>query len=305
MTKDRWDTLLDRDVAFALIKTEGLDVTLDEAATVLEPITRVASGAYDMGLADINTLIKYRDQHPSPPVRAVFMVYNKPPFAIVARRSRGITEPKQLENKKLGAPPTGITFGEWPLFAKLNNIDMSKVAVETIGIPLRAPMLAALDVAYMRALEAGEPTVAIAKQKQALRDATRDPAIDAAQSSLTAIEILALCADALPNELPPPPEGGFGGGERRERSFGDRPERSERPAGDRGDRGDRLRDDHRPQHPERAGAIDHRRLVELALGRLDTLARLAQALLVRSDAPLRRARHGGRGRPAPDRTRGQ
>src|SRR5260221_6331804 len=124
-------------------KTEGLDVTLDEAATVLEPITRVASGAYDMGLADINTLIKYRDQHPSPSVRAVFMVYNKPPFAIVARRSRGITEPKQLENKKLCAPPTGITFGEWPLFAKLNNIDMSKVTTETIAIPRRAPMLAA------------------------------------------------------------------------------------------------------------------------------------------------------------------
>jgi NitT/TauT family transport system substrate-binding protein len=71
------------------------------------------------------------------------MVYNKPPFAIVARRSRGITEPKQLENKKLGAPPAGTTFGEWPLFAKLNNIDVSKVTIETIGIPVRAPMLAA------------------------------------------------------------------------------------------------------------------------------------------------------------------
>src|SRR2546430_3444323 len=124
-------------------KTEGLDVTLDGTATMLEPITRVASGAYDMGLADINTLIKYRDQHPSPPVRALFMVYNKPPFAIVARRSRGITEPKQLEGKRLGAPPAGITFGEWPLFAKLNNIDISKVTIETIGIPVRAPMLAA------------------------------------------------------------------------------------------------------------------------------------------------------------------
>ena len=34
------------------------------------------------------------------------------------------------------------------------------------------------------------------------------------------------------------PEGGFGGGERRERSFGDRPDRGDRPAGDRGgDRG--------------------------------------------------------------------
>jgi NitT/TauT family transport system substrate-binding protein len=124
-------------------KAEGLDVTVDEATTALEPITRVASGAYDMALADINTLIKYRDQHPSPPVKGVFMLYNRPPFAVVARRSRGITEPKDLEGKKLGAPPTGITFGEWPLFAKLNNIDVAKVAIETIGIPVRAPMLAA------------------------------------------------------------------------------------------------------------------------------------------------------------------
>jgi NitT/TauT family transport system substrate-binding protein len=130
-------------------RTEGLDVVVNEATTALEPITRVVSGAYEMGLADINTLIKYRDQHPSPSVRAVFVPYNKPPFAIVARKSRGITEPKQLEGKKLGAPPTGITVGEWPLFAKLNNIDASKVTIETIGIPVRAPMLAAgqLDAA--------------------------------------------------------------------------------------------------------------------------------------------------------------
>jgi NitT/TauT family transport system substrate-binding protein len=124
-------------------RTQGLNVTVDEVTTALEPITRVASGAYEMGLADINTLIKYRDQHPAPPVRAVFMLYNKPPFAIVARRSRGITDPKELEGKKLGAPPAGITFGEWPLFAKLNHIDAAKVTIETIGIPVRAPMLAA------------------------------------------------------------------------------------------------------------------------------------------------------------------
>ncbi len=122
---------------------QDLNVTVDEATTALEPITRVASGAYQMGLADINTLIKYRDQHPSPPVGAVFMLYNKPPFAIVARRSRGITEPKELEGKKLGAPTAGMTFGEWPLFAKLNHIDVAKVMIETIGIPVRAPMLAA------------------------------------------------------------------------------------------------------------------------------------------------------------------
>jgi NitT/TauT family transport system substrate-binding protein len=123
-------------------KSEGLDITVDGAATALEPITRVASGAYEMALADINTLIRYRDQHPSSPLKAVFMLYNKPPFAIVTRRSRGITEPKQLEGKKLGTPPVGVTF-EWPLFAKLNNVDVAKVTIETIGFPVRAPMLAA------------------------------------------------------------------------------------------------------------------------------------------------------------------
>ena len=96
-----------------------------------------------MGFADINAMIKHRDQNPAAALKAVFMVYNKPPYAIVARKSRGITEPKQLEGKKLGAPPNGATVGEWPLFAKLNGIDTSKVTIENIAIPVRAPMLAA------------------------------------------------------------------------------------------------------------------------------------------------------------------
>src|SRR6185295_6671873 len=124
-------------------KSEGLDVSVDDAASPLEPITRVASGSYDMAFADINALIRYRDQNPSAPVKAIFMVYNKPPFAIVSRKSRGVAAPKDLEGKKLGAPPAGSTFGEWPLFAKVNDIDISKVSVEQIGIPVRAPMLAA------------------------------------------------------------------------------------------------------------------------------------------------------------------
>jgi NitT/TauT family transport system substrate-binding protein len=122
---------------------EGLDVAIDEGSGSLEPITRVASGSHDLGFADINMLVKHRDQNPTAPVKAIFMVYNKPPFSIVSRKSRGITEPKHLEGKKLGAPPAGSTFGEWPLFARLNDIDLAKVSVEQIGIPVRAPMLAA------------------------------------------------------------------------------------------------------------------------------------------------------------------
>jgi NitT/TauT family transport system substrate-binding protein len=124
-------------------KQERLDVTVDEAATSLESITRVASGAYDIGFADINTLIRYRDQNPSAPVKAIFMVYNKPPFSIVARKSRGISDPKSLESKKLGAPYTSSTYAQWRLFARLNDIDVSKIAIENIAVPVREPMLAA------------------------------------------------------------------------------------------------------------------------------------------------------------------
>jgi NitT/TauT family transport system substrate-binding protein len=137
-------------VAFFLVpqdkgyfRSEKLEVTVDEGNAAIEPITRVASGAYDMGFADINTLIRYRSQNPSAPVKAIFMVYNTPPYAVIGRKSRGIGDPKSLENKRVGAPSTGSTYGQWPLFAKLNHIDISKVTLETIAVPVRVPMLAA------------------------------------------------------------------------------------------------------------------------------------------------------------------
>src|SRR5215468_7915748 len=124
-------------------REEGLDIAIDEGSAPLDPVTRVASGSHDIGFADINALIKYRDQHPNSPVKAVFMVYNRPPYSIVSRNSRGVSEPRQLEGKKLGIPANGADLGEWPIFAKLNDIDAAKVAVERIGIPVRVPMLAA------------------------------------------------------------------------------------------------------------------------------------------------------------------
>ena len=130
-------------------RTEGLDVAVEEGTSAIEPITRVAAGGSELGFADINALIRYRDQNPAAPVKAVFMVFNTPPFAVVGRKSRGISDPKSLEDKKLGGSPTGDTYEQWPIFAKLNDIDVSKVALEKIGVPVRAPMLAAgqLDAA--------------------------------------------------------------------------------------------------------------------------------------------------------------
>jgi len=127
-------------------KAEGLNVTIDAAAGSIEPITRVASGNYDLGFGDINSLIKFRDANPTTPVKAVFMVYNRPPFAIIARKSRGISKPTDLEGKILGAPALDGAYAQWPIFTQANGIDAHKVTIENVAFPIREPMLAAGQV---------------------------------------------------------------------------------------------------------------------------------------------------------------
>ena len=122
-------------------KAEGLDVTIDSAAGSLEPINRVASGSYDMGFGDINSLIKFRDANPGTPIKAIFMLYNKPAFSVVGRKSRGVTKPKDLEGKKLGAPAADGAFAQWKIFVQANGIEASKVTIENVGFPVREPML--------------------------------------------------------------------------------------------------------------------------------------------------------------------
>jgi NitT/TauT family transport system substrate-binding protein len=122
-------------------KAEGLDVTIDSAAGSLEPINRVAAGTYDMGFGDINSLIKFRDANPSNAIKAVYMVYNKPAFSIVGRKSRGVSKPKDLEGKTLGAPAPDGAYAQWKIFVQANQIDASKVKIENVGFPVREPML--------------------------------------------------------------------------------------------------------------------------------------------------------------------
>ncbi len=128
-------------------KAEGLDVTIDSGNGSVEAIPRVATGAYQMGFGDINSVIKFLDEDPTQKVKAVMMVYEKPTFSVVGRKSLGVTEdPKSLEGKKLGAPPPDGAFAQWPAFKQAAGIDDSKITIESIGFPVREPMLAKGDV---------------------------------------------------------------------------------------------------------------------------------------------------------------
>ena len=126
---------------------EGLEVEISAGKGSLDAIPKVATGAFPFGFADINSLVKFLDQNPGAPVIAVMMIYDKPPFAVVGRvSSLGVSKPKDLEGKVLGAPPPDGAWAQFPAFASANGLDMSKIKVEPVGFPTREPMLAEGEV---------------------------------------------------------------------------------------------------------------------------------------------------------------
>jgi NitT/TauT family transport system substrate-binding protein len=125
----------------------GLSVEISAGEGSLDAIPKVATGAFPVGFADINSLIKFLDQNPGAPVTAVMMIYDKPPFAIIGRKSLGVEVPKDLEGRVLGAPPPDGAWAQFPAFAIANDLDVSAITVEPVGFPTREPMLAEGNVA--------------------------------------------------------------------------------------------------------------------------------------------------------------
>ena len=119
-----------------------LNVEISPGKGSLDAIPKVATGSFPFGFADINSLIKFLDQNPGAPVTAIMMIYDKPPFAVIGRKSRGISGPGDLEGSVLGAPPPDGAWAQFPSFAKANNINIDKITVEPVGFPTREPMLA-------------------------------------------------------------------------------------------------------------------------------------------------------------------
>ena len=108
-------------------KAEGLDVTMDPGQGSAGALQRVATGVYQIGFADVNSLIEYNAKNPGREILCVFMAYDFPPFGVYALKKSGITKPADLAGKKLGAPVFDASFRLFPAFAKKMGIDRAKV----------------------------------------------------------------------------------------------------------------------------------------------------------------------------------
>lgn len=125
---------------------EGLSVVIDRGTGSAGTVTKVASGAYEMGYADINSMIEFNVKNPDKALQAIAMVYNTAPMTVFTLKDKNIASPKDLEGKKIGAPAGDAGRRLFPLFAKAAGIDASKVEWVTMEPALREPTLAKGEV---------------------------------------------------------------------------------------------------------------------------------------------------------------
>ena len=127
----------------------GLQVTIDRGNGSAGAIQRVATGAYQMGFADINALVEFNVANPGNTAKAVMMVYDAPPFGVYALKRSGITKPADLVGKRLGAPVFDASYKLFPAFAAKTGIDDHEVTRVNMDPPLREAMLIRGDVDFI------------------------------------------------------------------------------------------------------------------------------------------------------------
>ncbi len=127
-------------------KAEGLNVVIDQGEGSGATVTRIMGGAYDAGFGDVNAIIQNASQKPGEAPVMVYQMWNRPPFAIVSKRTAGIKTPKDLEGKTLGGAQGTPTTRLLPVFVQKNGLDTGKIKVSNMAPNLQEPLLIKGDI---------------------------------------------------------------------------------------------------------------------------------------------------------------
>jgi NitT/TauT family transport system substrate-binding protein len=125
---------------------EGLSIVIDRGFGSADAVSKIAGGAYNLGYADVNSMIEFNVANPDQALIAVAMVLDYAPFSILTLSDRGITDVSDLEGRKLGAPAGDAPRRLFPAFARTVGIDANSVEWTSMDPPLREPLLIQGDV---------------------------------------------------------------------------------------------------------------------------------------------------------------
>lgn len=127
-------------------KAEGLNVVIDQGEGSGATVTRIMGGAYDAGFGDVNAIIQNAAAKPGEAPVMVYMIWNRPPFAIVSKKTTGVTKPKDLEGKTLGGAQGTPTTRLLEVFARKNGLDMARIKLSNMAPNLQEPLLIKGDI---------------------------------------------------------------------------------------------------------------------------------------------------------------
>jgi NitT/TauT family transport system substrate-binding protein len=120
---------------------EGLNVTYERGFGNADTISKLGTGKFDMAFSDMYNAMDFNDKNPGDKIIAVAMTQNKAPFAVMSLKEKGITTPKDLTGKNLGAPAGDGPRKLFPLFAEEVGVDPNSVEWTTMEPKLRETFL--------------------------------------------------------------------------------------------------------------------------------------------------------------------
>jgi len=129
-----------------IFRNLGLNITADGSSGSGEAITRVASGAYEFGLADASAVVEFAGRNPEVAPKILMPIFDVFPAAIISLKRKPINSINDLKTAKLGVGTADAGSKILPALFARNNIDPKSIQRVTIDVKLRDTMLIKGDV---------------------------------------------------------------------------------------------------------------------------------------------------------------
>jgi NitT/TauT family transport system substrate-binding protein len=122
-------------------RDRNIDAQVDGSLGSADAVTRVASGAYDFGCADLSTLVEFASRNPDVAPKMIMPIYDRFPGCIISFKSKPIRSVKELEGVRLGISTSDAGSRLLPVLLRLHGVDRDKINIITLEQRLRDTML--------------------------------------------------------------------------------------------------------------------------------------------------------------------